>query len=297
MNIEVRNLSKTYPNGTQALRGVSLDIPMGMFGLLGPNGAGKSSLMRTIATLQEADSGSIRMGEVDVLRDKEVMRARLGYLPQAFGVYPGLSAVSLLEHIAILKGLTDRRQRRETVDDLLHQVNLFEARHKAVSSFSGGMRQRFGVAQALLGQPSVIIVDEPTAGLDPAERVRFLNILSEVSQRAAIILSTHIVEDVSELCSQMAIIAAGQVILSGEPQTLIERLEGRVWQTVVPREALPHYEERHRVISTRFVAGRIALNVFGEEAPGSELSPAAPDLKDVYFCALRGWLAAPAAAG
>ncbi|MCF7983267.1 MAG: ABC transporter ATP-binding protein [Thiohalocapsa sp.] len=269
---------------------------MGMFGLLGPNGAGKSSLMRTIATLQEADSGSIRMGDVDVLRDKEAMRARLGYLPQAFGVYPGLSAVSLLEHIAILKGLAERRQRREAVDHLLQQVNLFEARHKAVSSFSGGMRQRFGVAQALLGQPSVVIVDEPTAGLDPAERVRFLNILSEVSQRAAIILSTHIVEDVSELCSQMAIIASGQVILSGEPQALIERLEGQVWQTLVPREALPRYEESHRVISTRFVAGRIALNAFGTQSPGDEFSPAAADLKDVYFCALKGWLPAPSAA-
>jgi ABC-type multidrug transport system ATPase subunit len=296
VHIAVRNLSKTYPNGTRALKDVTLDIPMGMFGLLGPNGAGKSTLMRTIATLQAADTGSIRMGEVDVLRDKEEMRSRLGYLPQSFGVYPGVTAVSLLTHLATLKGLTDRGTRRDTVDHLLHQVNLFEARHKAVSSYSGGMRQRFGIAQALLGQPKVIIVDEPTAGLDPAERVRFLNILSEVSQQAAIILSTHIVEDVSELCSQMAIIAAGQVILSGEPQALVDRLQGRVWQATVAREALPQYEQQYRVISTRFVMGRIVLNAFGEQPPAAEFSPATPDLKDVYFCALKGWLAAPASA-
>jgi ABC-type multidrug transport system ATPase subunit len=269
---------------------------MGMFGLLGPNGAGKSTLMRTIATLQDADTGTIVMGEVNVLHDKEVMRAQLGYLPQSFGVYPGTSAVRLLDHLAILKGVTDRKQRRETVDHLLRQVNLFEARHKAVASYSGGMRQRFGIAQALLGQPRVIIVDEPTAGLDPAERVRFLNILSEVSQQAAIILSTHIVEDVSELCSQMAIIAAGEVISSGEPQSLIDGLKGRVWQATVPREQLPRFEQQYRVISTRFLMGRIVLNAFSDTCPGPEFTPAAPDLKDVYFCALKGWLRAGDAA-
>jgi ABC-type multidrug transport system ATPase subunit len=204
--------------------------------------------------------------------------------------------VSLLNHLAVLKGLTTRGERRETVDHLLHQVNLYEVRHKAVSSYSGGMRQRFGIAQALLGHPTVIIVDEPTAGLDPAERVRFLNILSEVSQQAAIILSTHIVEDVSELCSQMAIIAAGQVILAGEPQALIDRLQGQVWQATVARDQLPHYEQQYRVISTRFLMGKIVLNAFADEQPHAEFSPATADLKDVYFCALKGWLQAPSPA-
>jgi len=303
MHIEIRNLSKTYPNGTQALKNVNLDIPMGMFGLLGPNGAGKSSLMRTIATLQEADTGTIHMADIDVLHDKEIMRTRLGYLPQYFGVYPGVSAARLLDHMATLKGITDKKQRQETVDYLLRQVNLYDNRHKAVSGFSGGMRQRFGIAQALLGKPGVIIVDEPTAGLDPAERVRFLNLLSEISTQAAIILSTHIVEDVSDLCTQMAIIAAGAVVLTGEPQALIDSLSGKVWQTTIERHDLQEFEQQYRVVSTRFFTGKIVVKVLSDEqpdhvqtvggrAPGDGLAfqPAAPGLQDVYFCALKGWL-------
>ncbi|MBV9324822.1 MAG: ABC transporter ATP-binding protein, partial [Chloroflexi bacterium] len=238
LEIRIRELSKTYPNGTRALQGVDLDIPLGMFGLLGPNGAGKSTLMRILATLQEADAGSVRFGTLDVLADKAVMRRQLGYLPQSFGVYPGVSAERLLDHLAILKGITNTRQRRETVAGLLHQVDLYDNRHKAVSGFSGGMRQRFGIAQALLGRPRVIIVDEPTAGLDPAQRTRFLNLLSQVSEQAAIILSTHIVEDVSELCPQMAIIAHGRVVLHGEPQQLMDELNGRVWRATIERDQL-----------------------------------------------------------
>ena len=291
MHIEIRQLSKTYPNGTQALKNVNLDIPMGMFGLLGPNGAGKSSLMRTLATLQEADSGSIQMGDVNVLRDKENMRLMLGYLPQSFGVYPGVSAERLLEHMAILKGISHHKERQETVDYLLQQVNLEEVRKKAVSGYSGGMRQRFGIAQALLGKPRVIIVDEPTAGLDPAERVRFLNLLSQIGEQASIILSTHIVEDVSELCPQMAIIASGEVILIGEPLKLMEELKGKIWQMTITREQLPTYEEKHLVVSTRFFMGKIVVNLFQEQKPASKAEAIIPDLKDVYFCALKGWLA------
>jgi ABC-2 type transport system ATP-binding protein len=290
-HIRIRGLSKTYPNGTRALQGVDLDIPLGMFGLLGPNGAGKSTLMRVLATLQEADAGSVQFGEIDVLRDQDRMRQQLGYLPQSFGVYPGVSAERLLDHLAILRGITNARERRETVDGLLRQVDLYDQRHKAVSGFSGGMRQRFGIAQALLGTPRVIIVDEPTAGLDPAQRTRFLNLLSQVSDRAAIILSTHIVEDVSELCPQMAIIASGRVVLSGEPQQLMDRLDGRVWQATIDRDKLADYEARHRVVSSRFYLGRIVVNVFAEARPGPGFEPVPPDLKDVYFSALAGWLA------
>lgn len=218
--IQIRNLTKTYPNGYKALNGVNLDISMGMFGLLGPNGAGKSSLMRTIATLQEATGGTIQWGDINVLEEKVKVRQMLGYLPQSFGVYPGVSAEDLLTHFAALKGITNSKERKEVVKHLLYQVNLYEARDRAVSGFSGGMRQRFGIAQALLGDPRLVIVDEPTAGLDPAERVRFLNLLSEISERAAIILSTHIVEDVSELCPQMAVLIAGQIRATGQPIAL-----------------------------------------------------------------------------
>ena len=290
MNIEIRNLSKTYPNGTQALKNVTLDIPMGMFGLLGPNGAGKSSLMRTLATLQEADAGTIQLGDVDVLKDKDVMRGILGYLPQSFGVYPGVSAVELLDHMAILKGISNRKERRETVDYLLHQVNLFEARQKAVSGYSGGMRQRFGIAQALLGKPRVIIVDEPTAGLDPAERVRFLNLLSQIGEQAAIILSTHIVEDVSDLCPHMAIISSGTVMLVGEPLKLMQSIKDFIWQTTISRDQLPGFEKEYQVVSTRFFMGKIVVNVYHDTLPGASFESVLPDLKDVYFCALNGWL-------
>jgi ABC-2 type transport system ATP-binding protein len=289
-HIRIRGLSKTYPNGTRALQGVDLDIPLGMFGLLGPNGASKSSLMRTLATLQEADAGSIQFGDIDVLRDKGAMRQQLGYLPQSFGVYPGVSAVQLLDHLAILKGLTNAKERRQVVEELLRQVDLYDHRHKAVSGFSGGMRQRFGIAQTLLGHPRVIIVDEPTAGLDPAQRTRFLNLLSQVSEQAAIILSTHIVEDVSELCPQMAIIADGRVVLHGEPQALMDQLDGRVWQATIERDQLADYARQQRVISSRFYLGRIVVNVFAEAQPGPTFEPVPPDLKDVYFSALAGWL-------
>ncbi|MEI7987390.1 MAG: ABC transporter ATP-binding protein [Chloroflexota bacterium] len=290
MNIEIRGLSKTYPNGTQALKNVTLDIPMGMFGLLGPNGAGKSSLMRTLATLQEVDTGTIHLGDVNILADKETMRQMLGYLPQSFGVYPGVSAANLLDHMAILKGITDHKERQETVTNLLQQVNLYEARNKAVSGYSGGMRQRFGIAQALLGKPRVIIVDEPTAGLDPAERVRFLNLLSQIGEQAAIILSTHIVEDVSDLCPEMAMIASGQVVLVGEPLKLMEDLKGKIWQTTIPRDQLPAYESEYSVVSTRFFMGKIVVNIYSDSQPASHFESIVPDLKDVYFCALKGWL-------
>jgi ABC-2 type transport system ATP-binding protein len=296
MNLEIRSLSKTYPNGTQALKDVNLDIPIGMFGLLGPNGAGKSTLMRTIATLQEADAGTIRFGAVDVLQDKETMRQMLGYLPQEFGVYPGVSAVDLLNHLAILKGITNKPERRAMVDYLLHEVNLYEVRHKAVSGYSGGMRQRFGIAQALLGKPRVIVLDEPTAGLDPVERTRFLYLLSHVSEQAAIILSTHIVEDVSELCPAVAIIAGGQVLATGQPLHLMRQLRGQIWQTTVTRDELSAYEQQFQVLSSHFFMGQIVVRVFGEGQPASGFEPASPDLKDVYFCALRGWQSTPAVA-
>jgi ABC-type multidrug transport system ATPase subunit len=296
MHIEIRGLSKTYPNGTQALKAVDLDIPIGMFGLLGPNGAGKSTLMRTIATLQEADAGTIRFGPVDVLQHKATMRRMLGYLPQEFGVYAGVSAVDLLHHLAILKGVTNGRERRAMVEHLLQEVNLYEVRHKAVSGYSGGMRQRFGIAQALLGNPRVIVLDEPTAGLDPVERARFLYLLSYVSERAAIILSTHIVEDVSELCPALAIIAGGQVLATGQPLQLMQQLRGRIWQTTVTRAELSAYEQAYRVLSSHFFMGEIVVKVFSEGQPASGFEPAAPDLKDVYFCAMQGWQAPPAVA-
>jgi ABC-2 type transport system ATP-binding protein len=282
MELKISGLSKTYPNGTQALRDVSLTIPRGMFGLLGPNGAGKSTLMRTLATLQEADAGEAFLGEIDVLRDKDAVRRTLGYLPQEFGVYPKVSAEDLLDHFAVLKGIRDRRQRRETVDALLEQTNLSEHRRKKLGGYSGGMRQRFGIAVALLGNPQLIIVDEPTAGLDPAERVRFLNLLSELGENAVVILSTHIVEDVSELCQRMAIIDRGAILLEGEPLEKIEALRGRVWRRVIAREELEATQEAHRVISTKLLAGRTVVRVYDESRPAG-FDPAEPDLEDVYF--------------
>ncbi len=288
MNLEIRNLSKTYPNGVHALRDVSLSIPAGMYGLLGPNGAGKSTLMRTLATLQEPDAGTVHLGDVDVLREKERVRASLGYLPQEFGVYPKESAERLLEHFAVLKGITGRRGRRETVEALLHQVNLHAVRKERLGGFSGGMRQRFGVAVALLGDPRLIIVDEPTAGLDPAERVRFLNLLSELGENSVVLLSTHIVEDVSELCTRMAIIDRGEILLEAEPLRAVADLAGRVWHRVIAKQELGAVEREHAVISTKLLAGRTLVRVYAEDAPGAGFEPAEPDLEDVYFSAMAG---------
>ena len=288
--LTISGLSKTYPNGVRALSGVSLTIPTGMFGLLGPNGAGKSTLMRTLATLQEADAGSVRMDDIDVLRDKAAVRRTLGYLPQDFGVYPKVSAEELLDHLARLKGLGDRRQRRDVVDTLLRQTNLHDVRRKALGGYSGGMRQRFGIAQALLGNPRLVIVDEPTAGLDPEERVRFHNLLAEIGENVIVILSTHIVSDVSDLCGRMAIIDKGRVLLTGSPLELTRTLEGRVWQKAVDRAELEATKAAYPVISTRLLAGRTLVNVVSDRAPESAFAPVEPTLEDVYFAAIAGRL-------
>ena len=296
--LTIRNLSKTYANGVQALSDVSLDIPRGMFGLLGPNGAGKSTLMRTLATLQEADAGSATLDGLDVLRQKDAVRKVLGYLPQEFGVYPRISAETLLDHLARLKGIADRRERREVVAALLRQTNLWDVRKRRLGTFSGGMRQRFGIAQALLGEPRLIIVDEPTAGLDPEERNRFLNLLSEIGENVVVILSTHIVEDVTDLCTRMAIIAQGEVQLAGAPRELISRLQGQVWEKVIDKPDLADYQGRFQVISNRLFAGRTRIHVVAQNAPGEGFEPVAPGLEDVYFHTLRqaGQPAAGAAA-
>ena len=290
--LTIRHLSKTYANGVHALNDVSLDIPRGMFGLLGPNGAGKSSLMRTLSTLQEADSGTVTLqgadgAPIDVLRDKDAVRRQLGYLPQDFGVYPKVSAEDLLEHFAVLKGLTARKQRREVVDGLLQQVNLWDARKRKLGTYSGGMRQRFGIAQALLGNPRLVIVDEPTAGLDPEERNRFLNLLAEIGENVAVILSTHIVEDVTDLCPTMAIMNKGQVLLTGRPNDAIAALAGQVWRKQVTKAELPQLETRHQVLSTRLIGGHPVINVFSEQQPDAGFERVAPGLEDVYFQRLR----------
>ncbi|WP_349263163.1 ABC transporter ATP-binding protein [Longimicrobium sp.] len=288
MDLRIHGLSKSYANGVRALTDVTLTIPTGMFGLLGPNGAGKSTLMRTIATLQEPDTGTIHLGDIDVVRQKDRVRETLGYLPQEFGVYPGVSAERLLEHFAVLKGITDRRARRETVDALLHQTNLYDVRKKKLGGFSGGMRQRFGVAVALLGDPRLLIVDEPTAGLDPAERVRFLNLLSELGENSVVILSTHIVQDVSELCTRMAIIDRGRILLEAEPLRSVAALQGRIWRRVVARDELPRVAGEHAVISTKLLAGRTVVHVHSDGHPGAGFEPVQADLEDVYFCAMAG---------
>lgn len=290
--LAIRDLSKTYANGVRALDAVTLDIPRGMFGLLGPNGAGKSSLMRTLATLQEADSGTATLddgkgGSIDVLRDKDAVRRQLGYLPQDFGVYPKVSALDLLEHFAVLKGLTDRKQRREIVDGLLQQVNLWDVRKRKLGGFSGGMRQRFGIAQALLGNPRLVIVDEPTAGLDPEERNRFLNLLAEIGENVAVILSTHIVEDVTDLCPTMAIMNKGKVLLTGRPMDAISALESQVWRKQVQKADLKRYEASFTLLSTRLVAGNPVIHVFSADRPEEGFEQVAPDLEDVYFQRLR----------
>jgi ABC-type multidrug transport system ATPase subunit len=259
-----------------------------MYGLLGPNGAGKSTLMRIIATLQEPDEGSIRLGEIDVLSQKDEVRKTLGYLPQEFGVYPKVSAEKLLGHFALLKGIAGRGERREVVEALLRQTNLWEVRKQKLGGYSGGMRQRFGVAVALLGNPKLMIVDEPTAGLDPAERVRFLNLLSELGENSVVLLSTHIVEDVSELCTRMAIIDRGEILLEAEPLRAVDDLRGRIWRRVISKEELPALERKHAVISTKLLAGRTVAYAYSDTAPGSGFEPSEPDLEDVYFSTMAG---------
>ncbi|MEO8804186.1 MAG: ABC transporter ATP-binding protein [Rudaea sp.] len=285
--LSIQKLSKTYANGVQALKDVSLEIPNGMFGLLGPNGAGKSTLMRTIATLQDADSGSIKLGTLDVLADKPAARRLLGYLPQEFGVYPKVTAEAMLDHFAVLKGVTSRIERKNVVEALLRQVNLWEVRKRKLGTFSGGMRQRFGIAQALIGDPKLIIVDEPTAGLDPEERNRFLNLLAEIGENVVIILSTHIVEDVTDLCPRMAIIAQGQVLLSGQPAEAMRALEGHVWRRSVPTAELENYKQRFTVLSTRLSGGKTLIHVLAADKPEAGFEAVAPDLEDVYFGQLR----------
>lgn len=286
MDLVIEHVSKTYPGGVQALRDVSLSIPMGMFGLLGPNGAGKSTLMRTIATLQEPDTGRLTLGDLDILDQPDAVRRVLGYLPQDFGVYPRVTARAMLDHLAVLKGLVRAGERKEAVDALLHQTNLWEARNRKLGEFSGGMRQRFGIAQALIGSPRLIIVDEPTAGLDPAERMRFLNLLAEIGESVVVLLSTHIVEDVSDLCRRMAILDRGEVRFEGEPRAAMTALEGRVWRRTVDRDELDGVRRAHRVISTHLSEGRLVVHVEAEERPAPAWEPVPPDLKDVYFTRL-----------
>lgn len=283
MKLEIKNLSKTYPGGVKALNDISLTIPQGMFGLLGPNGAGKSTLMRIIATLQEADSGSIMLDDLDVLANKQAIRERLGYLPQDFGLYPRISAEVMLYHIAQMKGVGDKQDRKYLVESLLTKVNLYKDRKKALGTFSGGMKQRFGIAQALAGNPSLIIVDEPTAGLDPSERNRFYNLLSELGENTIVILSTHIVEDVSTLCSRMAIICEGELLMEGKPKDGISTIEGRIYQKTILKEELDRYKDDYQVISTKLIEGKLSMRVESQMILDNGFAPAAPDLEDVYF--------------
>ena len=288
MELRIQGVSKTYSNGVQALKDVNLTIPVGMYGLLGPNGAGKSTLMRILATLQEADEGTITLGGIDVLTQKDEVRKTLGYLPQEFGVYPKVSAENLLDHFALLKGIAERRERKDVVNALLRQVNLWDVRKQKLGGFSGGMRQRFGVAVALLGNPKLLIVDEPTAGLDPAERVRFLNLLSELGENSVVLLSTHIVDDVSELCTRMAIIDKGEILLEAEPLRAVDDMRGLIWRLAIAKSDLTAVEREHAVISTKLLAGRTVVRVFNDAAPGADFEPAEPDLEDVYFSTMAG---------
>lgn len=302
MTLKIKNISKTYPNGVQALKNVSLTIPNGMYGLLGPNGAGKSTLMRILATLQEPDEGSILLFDpaigysqaetgspaiIDVINNKNELRKTLGYLPQEFGVYPKVRAEELLDHFAILKGFSERKSRKEVVEGLLRKTNLWDVRKQKLGGYSGGMRQRFGVAVALLGNPKLLIVDEPTAGLDPAERVRFLNLLSELGENSVVLLSTHIVEDVSELCTRMAIINKGQILHEAEPLAAMEGLKGKIWRKVIDKSELPKVEAEHKIISTKLLSGRTVVHIFSDDSP-SGFEAVAPDLEDVYFSAMAG---------
>jgi ABC-type multidrug transport system ATPase subunit len=305
MTLELRidHLSKTYSNGVKALQNISLTISAGMFGLLGPNGAGKSTLMRILATLQEPDEGDIRLSNpsarsgqtLDVIRQKDAVRETLGYLPQDFGLYQNIAAEKLLDHFAILEGIVDRAERHAVVEALLKQTNLWDKRKQKLGGFSGGMRQRFGIALALLGNPQLLIVDEPTAGLDPAERVRFLNLLSELGENSIVILSTHIVEDVSELCTRMAIINKGQILLEAEPLRAVETMEGRVWERLVPKDALAAMERDYNVLSTKLLAGKTVVRVYSERQPSTEFHAVEPQLHDVYFSVMGGHYRRPAA--
>ncbi len=281
--LKISNLSKTYSNGVKALDNVSLEINNGMFGLLGPNGAGKSSLMRTLASLQEADSGSVFLNDLDILNNPKELRRTLGYLPQEFGVYPRITAAQLLDHMAILKGVTNSKERKELVKYLLNKVNLYKQRDKSVKSFSGGMKQRVGIAQALIGDPQLIIVDEPTAGLDPGERNRFHNLLAEVGEEVIVILSTHIVDDVQELCTDMAIMNLGRIVYNGSPLTVLDDLVGLVWQKQIERGELEQYEANFRVISDKMVAGKPQIHVLSESNPGEGFVSVRPNLEDVFF--------------
>jgi ABC-2 type transport system ATP-binding protein len=291
MGIELRieNLSKTYSNGVKALDNVSLRIPAGMYGLLGSNGAGKSTLMRTLATLQEPDSGTATLGDIDVLNQKEEVRRRLGYLPQEFGVYPRTCAQDMLSYIALLKGITNAKQRRDVVGWMLKRCNLYDDRKRALAGFSGGMRQRFGIAQALIGNPQLLIVDEPTAGLDPSERNRFYNLLAEIGEQVIVILSTHIVEDVTDLCTNMAIIHKGQVLYQGRPQDAIAQLNGQIWQISIAKTELADYEQRYQVVSSKLVGGRPFLHVYSPSPLSEGFIRSSPNLEDVFFTKIRSW--------
>jgi ABC-type multidrug transport system ATPase subunit len=288
MELLIQHLSKTYSNGVKALDDVTLRLPQGMYGLLGQNGAGKSTLMRTLATLQDADSGTVTMGEIDVLRNRDAVRQRLGYLPQDFGVYPRISALAMLDHLALLKGVTNGGERKQLVEAMLNKVNLFEHRKKALASYSGGMRQRFGIAQALIGNPRLLIVDEPTAGLDPGERNRFHNLLAEVGETVIVILSTHIVEDVLELCSKMAIIHMGRVLYEGAPEAAVDALDGRIYSRKIPKTELSQYEARYKVISNKMVAGQPLIHVYSDEPLDVDFAPVRPSLEDVFFSKIGG---------
>jgi len=287
MELKINNLSKTYPNGVQALKHIDLDIPTGMFGLLGPNGAGKSTLMRTIATLQEPDAGSVHFNETNVLEEKTELRKQLGYLPQEFGFYPKVTAETLLEHFADLKGITNKKERKQLVGKLLEQTNLSHVANKKLNTFSGGMKQRFGIAQALIGDPKLIIVDEPTAGLDPAERNRFHNLLSEIGEHIVVILSTHIVDDVSDLCTNMAIINEGNLLLKGKPADLTEQKGGRIWKKIINKQDLEEYTKQYNIISTRLFTGKIIIHVESETQPDLSFEAQAPTLEDVYFSEIK----------
>ena len=287
MKLTVENISKTYPNGVEALKDVSLEITNGIFGLLGPNGAGKSTLMRTIAALQEADDGSIMLGDIDVAKDKQALREMLGYLPQEFGVYPKVSAIDLLDHMAIMKGIADAKIRKEQVESLLYQVNLWESKEQKLGTFSGGMKQRFGIAQALLGDPKLIIVDEPTAGLDPMQRNRFHNLLSEIGENVIVILSTHIVDDVSDLCNDMAIILNGELKLSGKPLELIKKIEGKVWQGLIEKDVAETLEDDERLISKRLYMGKVKVRLLSDGEPMKGFKLNEPEIEDLYFATIN----------
>jgi len=288
MQLTINNLSKTYSNGVEALKNVSLNIGTGMFGLLGPNGAGKSTLMRILATLQEPDSGTAQFNDINILTQKDALRKTLGYLPQEFGVYPKVNAETLLNHVAVLKGINKTGERKELVKALLEKTNLYQHRKKNLGGYSGGMKQRFGIAQALIANPKLIIVDEPTAGLDPAERNRFLNLLSELGDNAVVILSTHIVEDVKELCTNMAVINKGKVLLQGNPLQAIEAIKGKVWKKIIDKQSLHNYIEQYNVVSEKLIAGKPIIHILNESNPGDGFENVQPDLEDVYFAQIFG---------